>query len=41
MNETVNNFLFVEDKLMPQMHLRYRTYKACASFTKSKVRIKK
>ena len=41
MNETVNNFLLSEDKVMPEMYLRQRSYKACGSFTKNKVRIQK
>ena len=41
MNETVNNFLFVGDKFMPEMHLRQSgfTYSTCGSFTKNKERI--
>ena len=41
MNEIVNNFLFVGDKFMPEMHLRQSgfTYSTCGSFTKNKERI--
>ena len=41
MNEIVNNFLFVGDKFMPEMHLRQSgfTYSSCGSFTKNKERI--
>ena len=41
MNEIVNNFLFVGDKFMPEMHLRQPgfTYSSCGSFTKNKERI--
>ena len=43
MNETVNRFLLVGDRLMPEMHLKQPgfTYSACGPFTKSKERIKK
>ena len=43
MNEIVNNFLFVGDKFMPQMHLRQLgfTYSACGPFIKNKDRIEK
>ena len=43
MNETVNNFLLVGDKLMPERHLRQPgfTYSACGPFTKNKERNKK
>ena len=43
MNETVNKFLLVVDKFMPEMHLRQLgfTYSACGPFTKNKERIKK
>ena len=34
MDEKVNNFLLAEEKLMPEMHLSHRTYKARGSFTK-------
>ena len=41
MNEIVNNFFFVGDKFMPEMHLRQPgfTYSSCGSFTKNKERI--
>ena len=40
---TINKFLLVGDKFMPEMHLRQPglTYSACGSFTKHKERIKK
>ena len=43
MNETVNKFLLVGDKFMPEMHLRQPgfTYSACGPFTKNKERIEK
>ena len=43
MNETVNKFLLVGDKFMPEMHLRQPgfTYSACGPFTKNKERIQK
>ena len=43
MNETVNRFLLLGDRLMPEMHLKQPgfTYSACGPFTKSKERIKK
>ena len=43
MNETLNNFLLVGDKFMPEMHLKQLgfTYSACGSFTKNKERIEK
>ena len=43
MNEIVNKFLLVGDKLMPEMHLRQPafTYSACGPFTKNKERIQK
>ena len=43
MNEIINKFLLVEDKYMPEMHLKQRgfTYCACALFTKTKKRIEK
>ena len=36
MNDIINTFLLVGDKLMPEMHLRQPgfTYSACGSFTK-------
>ena len=41
MNETVNKFLLVGDKLMPEIHLKQPgfTYSACGPFTKNKERI--
>ena len=43
MNYIINKFLLVEDKFMPEMHLRQSqfTYSACGPFTKSKKRIQK
>ena len=43
MNETVNKFLLVGDKLMPGMHLKQPgfTDNACGPFTKNKERIEK
>ena len=43
MNETVNKFLLVGDKFMPEMHLKQLgfTYSACGPFTKNKERIEK
>ena len=43
MNEAINEFLLVGDKLMPEMHLRLPefTYSAYRSFTKNKERIQK
>ena len=43
MNEIVNKFLLVGDKLMPEMHLKQpgSTYSACGPFTKNKERITK
>ena len=43
MNETVNKFLLVGDKFMPEVHLKQPgfTYSSCGTFTKSKERIKK
>ena len=42
MNEIVNKFLSVSDKVMPEMHLKQPgfTYSACGPFTKNKERIK-
>ena len=37
MNEIVNKFLLVGDKVMPEMHLKQQpvfTYSACGPFTK-------
>ena len=41
-NKTVNKFLLVGDKFMPEMHLRQPafTYSPCGPFTKNKERIK-
>ena len=38
MNETVNRFLLVSDRFMPEVHLKQPgfTYSACVLFTKSK-----
>ena len=43
MNEIVNMFLLVGDKLMPEIHLKQPSfiYSACGPFTKSKERIEK
>ena len=43
MNETVNKFLLVGDKFMPEMHLRQPgfTYSACGPFNKNKERIQR
>ena len=43
MNETVNKFLLVGDKFMPEMHLKQPsfTYSTCGPFTKNKQRIEK
>ena len=43
MNDIINKFLFLDDKFMPEMHLRQPgfTYRACGPFTKNKERIKK
>ena len=43
MNEIVNKFLFVDDKFMPEMHLKQPgfTYSACGPFTRNKERIEK
>ena len=43
MNEIVNKFLLVGDKVMPEMHLKQPgfTYSACGPFTKNKERIQK
>ena len=42
-NETVNMFLLVVDKILPEMHLKQPgfTYSACGSLTKNKERIEK
>ena len=43
MNEIVNKFLLVEDKFLPEMHLKQPgfTYSAYCPFTKNKDRIEK
>ena len=43
MNETINKFLLVGDKFMPEMHFRQPgfTYSACGPFTKTKERVQK
>ena len=43
MNETVNRFLLVSDRFMPEVHLKQPgfTYSACVLFRKSKERIEK
>ena len=43
MNEIVNRFLLVGDKLMPEMHLQQPgfTYAVCDPFTKNKERFEK
>ena len=43
MNETVNKFLLVGDKFMPEIHLKQPgfTYSACGPFAKNKQRIEK
>ena len=43
MNKSINKFLLVEDKSMPEMHLRQPgfTCSACGPFTKQIERIKK
>ena len=43
MNEIVNKFLLVRDKVMPEMHLKQPafTHSACGPFTKKKERIEK
>ena len=41
MNEIVNKFLLVDDKFMPEMHLRQPGFTACSPFTKNKGRIEK
>ena len=43
MNEVVNKFLLVGDKLMPEMHVKQPgfTYSACGEFTRNKERIEK
>ena len=43
MNEIINKFLLVGDKLMPEMYLKQPsfTYSACVPFTKNEERIEK
>ena len=43
MKETINKFLLVGDKFMPEMHLKQSgfTYSACGPFTRNKERIEK
>ena len=43
MNEIVNKCFLVEDKFMPEMHLKQVgfTYSVCGPFTKNEVRIEK
>ena len=43
MNESINKFLLVGDKFIPEMHLKQPgfTYRACGPFTKNKERIEK
>ena len=43
MNEIVNTFLLIGDKLMPEMHLKKPGFisSTCSPFTKNKERIKK
>ena len=43
MNEIVNKFLLVEDKFMPELHLKQPgfTYSACDPFTRNKERTEK
>ena len=43
MNEIINKFLLVDDKFMPEMHLRQPgfIFRACRPFTKSKDRTEK
>ena len=43
MNKTVNTFLLVGDKFIPEVHLKQPgfTYSACGSFTTNKERIEK
>ena len=43
MNEIVNKFLLVRDKLMPELNLKQPgfTYSACGPFTKNKERMEK
>ena len=43
MNEIVNTFLLMEDKFMPEMHLKQPgfTYCACGPFRKSEERMEK
>ena len=43
MNEIANNFLLVQDKCLPEMHLKQLgfTYSVCGPFTKNKEGIEK
>ena len=43
MNEIINKFLLVGDRLMPDMHLKQPgfTYSACGPFPKKRERIEK
>ena len=43
MHKIVHKFLLVDDKFMPEMHLRQPgfTYSACGLFSRNKERIKK
>ena len=43
MNNLINKFLLVEDKFMPEIHLRQPqfTYSACGPFTRHEERIQK
>ena len=43
MNDIINKFLLVGEKVMPEMHLRQPgfTHSACGPFTKKKERIQK
>ena len=43
MNEIINKFLLVDDKFLPEMHLKQPgfPYSACGPFTKNKGKIEK
>ena len=43
MNKTINKFLLIEDKFMPELHLNQPgcTYSACETFTKYREIIQK
>ena len=43
MNEIINKFLLVDDKFLPEMHLKQPgfLYSACGPFTKNKGKIEK